>query len=448
MQPGFTMYEVGSISRLNAVNDIFKNFLNICAGALAFSLIGWDIQTGESFLTPYLADVGLARAAADVDALSQIKPHDAIGFLFQLGFATTAAAICSGAVTGRIRPHVYVAFAACYTGVTYPLIAFTVWHPQGLLFGAFQDFAGSVVVHSSGAAAGLAATLLLRPRIGFNGYDPVGLGPERLFIIAKRHAPHNIPLAALGASVLWIGWFGLTCGSLLIHGIPIPSGQIAAAAGFPAIIEALGGVATATLLAPAAAALTVTAIQLTQRQYGDVLDAMSGLIAGAVAVGAGANIYGPAEAILVGMVAGALYKFTRFLFERLFIDDPVATVAAHGFTGILGVCAVGFLKNSADPTAAALWQASVGIGLFSIVFLMSILFFVVVSIVFRLVERIVAPQPAGPRPFAMRVAYRTEVKGIDAALHGQDAYSFGSKEERLEADTRPPQRARPSQSRP
>ena len=426
MQPGFILYEAGSISRLNTINDIYKNFLSLCFGGVGFLLLGWDIINGKSFLTPWLVEIGLANPPGASRDENTMFPNETIAFLFQMGFATTAAAICAGAVTGRIRPHVYVAFAAAYAGITYPLIAFTVWNPQGLLYEVFTDFAGSVVVHSSGAAAGLAATILLRPRIGFNGYDPIGLGRDRLFRIAKRHAPHNIPLATFGAILLWVGWFGLTCGSLLVRGVPTPS--VYAGEFIPVYVNAIGETALTTILAPASAAVTVTFIQIAERRYGDILETMGGLIAGAVSIGAGANLYDPFEAIAVGACAGIVYKLTRILFERLNIDDPIANIASHGFTGILGVTAVAFFKPHPDPFMLAGWQASVGLALFATIFLMSLIFFTIVSTVFSLIERLIRAAPEGPRPSAMRVAYRTEVLGIDASLYGLDAYNFGAKE--------------------
>ncbi|MCI4665224.1 MAG: hypothetical protein MRY74_10940 [Neomegalonema sp.] len=425
MQPGFMMLETGAVSRLNAINDIYKNLLDICFGAVAFWLVGWDILTGASPLTPLLSQIGLAAAEPAATA-TVIKPDPTINFLFQLGFATTAATICSGAVTGRIRPHVYLVFAGLFTGFFYPLIAFTVWHPLGLLYGVFYDFAGSIVVHASGAAAGLAGTLLLRPRLAYNGYDPIGLGREQLFRVAKRHAPHNLPLAALGVVFLWIGWFGFNGGTLFANGLASPA--LAGTDVLSTTVAEFGRIAAATILAPAAAALTATLIHLLTGEDRSLLDTMNALLAGAVAVTAGANRFDAVDALLVGVVAGAAYRVGVVVLERRSVDDPVNAIAVHGLPGLVGVVAAP-LGAGVPSFQAALNQGAIGVGLFFVVFFSSLFMFALLNGLYALIRRVIgARDEEGPAPVAMRVPYRTEMLGIDAEVHGQDAYSFSAKE--------------------
>lgn len=423
MQPGFMLLEVGLVSRLNAINDIYKNLLDTCAGALAFYVIGWDVLTGQSSLTPLLVSAGFANPPPEV-AVETLQPSASMAFVFQLAFATTAATICSGAVTGRIRPHAYLVFAALFTGLIYPLIAFSVWHPQGLLFGRFYDFAGSVVVHAAGAAAGLAGSVLLRPRIGYNGYDPLNLGREQLFRLAKRHAPHNLPIAALGAFLLWIGWFGFNGGALFIGGAEAAS--VEDADGVAALFARLGDVFAATVIAPAAAALTVSAIHVFLKEDRSLMDALNALIAGAVAVTAGAALYTPGEAALVGVGAALVFRLARAAFERTNIDDPVHAIAAHGFTGVFGVAAVGFVGPDAGVETALL-QAAFGLAVFLWIFLLSLVGFGLVGLGARLVGR--SDHGDAPRPRSgLRLAYRIEINGVDAELHGQSAYGSDAKD--------------------
>ena len=426
MQPGFMLLEVGSISRLNALNDIYKNFLDVCCGAVFFWLIGWDILTGQSPVTDLLINLGLANnAAAGVEP--RISPNDDIAFLFQLSFASTAATISSGAVSGRIRPHVYLIFTGFFTAIIYPTIAFSVWNPSGLLYGVFTDFAGSVVVHSTGAAAGLAGTLLLGPRIGFNGYDPIGVGREETFEITRRHAPHNMPLAAIGIFLLWLGWFGFNGGTTFADGVALSAGQTPIEA-LAAAFETFGNVMVVTILGPAAAALTVTVMHALFNEDRDILDTMNGLIAGAVGITAGSDTLTASQAIVVGIAAAVVFRATRTLCEKRFIDDPVNVIAAHGLTGVLGVAAVG-LTTGDDGVSAMIRQGGIGLAIFAAAFLASLALFTVIDIAAKLTRAALKPsslrQIMAERP--MRVPYRTEIYGIDAATHGQDAYNFGSR---------------------
>lgn len=418
MQPALFLFQVGSASRLNAINDYYKGVINLGAGALAFQLVGWDIVTGQSALTPLLAQAGFADA--DAAAPSGGLADESLRFLLHLGFAATAASICSGASAGRMRPQIFSAFAIGYAGVAYPILAFTVWHPQGLLYGEFTDFAGSVVVHGMGATSALAATMILRPRIGFNGYDPIGLGREQLYRLAKRHAPHSIPLAILGGLLVWICWIGLTAGAFFAQLGPLAEGGAGAA--LSSLFGDLGAILRATLLAPSAAAMVVVATQIIFNQYRDAIYTLRAAIAGAVAVSAGADLYGAGAAILVGVGAGALFLATSDVYRRLNIDDPVASIAAHGPAGVFGVAAAGFMSD-ADPIAAALLQAAYGLVLFALMFVATLAFFYGASLVTGAVDRISGGREKRERGVsALRVSHSEELQGVDVTLHGQDAY--------------------------
>lgn len=419
MQPAMFLFQVGSVSRLNAINDFYKGVINLGAGALVFHFLGWDILRGESFVTPLMVEVGLA-AEEPAAAQSFFQPDASLSFLLHLAMAITAASICSGAVAGRMRPYIYSTFAIGYIGVAYPIFGFSVWHPQGILFGELNDFAGSVVVHGMGATSALAATMMLRPRVGFNGFDPVGLGREQLFRISKRHAPHNIPLAILGGVVMWVCWIGLTCGVYLANAAPDPA--VTGAEALPTLIGKLGGVAEATLLAAATAGMIVVTTQIALNQFRDVIYTLRAAISGAVAVSAGVHLYTPDIAILVGLSAGLLFLATSDIYRRLNIDDPVASIAAHGPAGVLGVVAAGLITGE-EPLQEAVKQGAIGVGMFLAMFVTTLFFLFVLGLAADLVQRVVAPRKRGKGGSILRISYKDELEGVDIALHGQDAYS-------------------------
>lgn len=427
MQPGFMLFEAGSVSRKNAVNNIFKNIADFAIGGLVFWLVGFSIFSGDFWAVQLFEPLGLTQ---DVGTPSANIPIAApLFFLFQLGFASAAVTVSSGAVTARISPHAYLAFVALFTGVIYPTVGFLVWSPSGALYGVFQDFAGGVVVHSTGAAAGLAGAILLRPRLGYNGYDPIDVGPERLFRIAATHAPHNMPLAALGVFLLWIGWFGFNGGTLLAAGAPAP--QSGGADGYFELGEALmsgfGTILVNTTLSPCAA---VAAIVLWQTVSGDDLnmqDMLNGVIAGLVGVTAGADVLTPGLAAAAGVGSALVFLATKRLLIWASIDDPVGAVPAHGLTGVFGAV---FLSLATPETliATALSQAIYALAIFAGVFVASLAAFWLAGWLCRIGAMIAAPGRAGDawRRNHLRVDFRTEVNGLDERLHGQDAYNFRS----------------------
>ena len=425
MQPGFLLLEVGSVSRRNALNDAFKNSLDLCVGGLAYWLVGHTIYTGDAGLLELFTAIGLAQPLSQPQAL--IQAEDTLQFLYQMAFAATGATICSAAVTGRIWSITYLMFVAVFSGFIYPLVAFLAWNPASILAGSYTDFAGGVVVHACGAAAGLAGTLLLRPRLGYNGYDPMRLGRERLFRIAARHAPHNVPMAALGVFLLWLGWYGFNGGTAFLNGVPLS----AEGGGEPLqdLMRTLGNIAIATTLAPCAAAAATLLIRLLMREDLDLLETLNSLVAGLVAVTAGAHLFSAPQAILVGVAAAVIYRLARRLFVRLTIDDPVSAIAAHGLTGVAGAVAVAFvLPGSVAANAAQ--QLGASVGLVAMVFLLSLLAFKLVEAIALLCVTLAAPEKVRKiwRHGALRIHHDVEMSGIDETLHGQDAYSFLAKD--------------------
>lgn len=309
MQAGFALLEGGASRAKNAVNVIMKNYADLCFGVLAFWLIGFGLMFGSN----PSGWIGIDHFAMDA-----LNGSEAAFFVFQAMFAATAATIVSGAVAERMRFWPYVVGSIILTAVLYPVFGSWVWGSfyQGsgwLADLGFVDFAGSTVVHSIGGWCALAAVLVLGPRLGRFGADG-----------SPRTIPgHNLPVAALGIFILWLGWFGFNGGSTLAAGADI--GTILMNTNLAAGAGAVGTLLTLGLLLRPVSALTT----------------LNGSLAGLVAITAGCASMSAGYAVLTGLIAGAVMVFSAGLLERLRIDDVVGAIPVHGFCGAWGTVAAG-----------------------------------------------------------------------------------------------------------
>jgi Amt family ammonium transporter len=311
MQLGFLMLEAGAVRAKNTVNVAVKNLADLCLSSLIFWAFGFAMMFGLPVFPAASAAGGFGMAAF---------------FLFQAAFCGTAATIVSGAVAERMSFRGYMATTAVITGLIYPVVGRWSW--GGLGGGApgwletlgFVDFAGSTVVHSVGGWVALAAVLVIGPRQGrfFDARD-------RAFDGA------NLALSAGGGLVLWIGWMGFNGGSVL------------------AMAPAVGGVLLATLMAGAAGGATATAFSALGDGRVPPMGLCNGVIAGLVAVTAGAHLASPVAAVLIGAVGAVAAALAGRLLERCRIDDPVGAVPSHLAAGMVGTLAVAFLMPGADP---------------------------------------------------------------------------------------------------
>ena len=230
--------------------------------------------------------------------------------------------IVSGAVAERMKLSSFIVFCIVLTGFIYPIQGFWKWGGGFLDAKGFYDFAGSGVVHLTGASAALAAVLLLGPRKGKYGKD------GRVTPIPGA----NLPLAALGTWILWMGWFGFNGGSVL---------SIAGT-------ESANAVALVLVNTNAAAVGGVLASMVVSKLWFGKVDLtmiLNGALAGLVAITAGADLATPLGASLVGALGGTLVVFAIVTLDKLKIDDPVGAISVHGVVGVLGVIAVAFFSD-------------------------------------------------------------------------------------------------------
>ena len=382
MEGGFALLEAGFVRSKNAMSIIAKVIIDVTFGGIAFYIIGFGIAYGNS--NGWFAfDTGITTK----DLGLGLTVSNKLFWFIQLGFAIAAISIVSGAVAERMKIWSYAIYVFIFCAVMYPLVANWVWNPNGwLALRGFNDFAGSAAVHAMGGFSALAAAIVLGPRIGkYRKNGEVNAIPG-----------HNLPLAAIGAFILWFGWFGFNPGSTL---------------GAVGNWELIGTVATNTFLASAAGGIST--MFYTYFRYGqiDITMTINGVLAGLVAITAGCNVVGPNAAIIIGLIAGVLVDIAVLYIDKLKIDDPVGAIAVHGVNGFFGAIAVGLFATDGGlffggGTAMLATQALgvLVIGAFGFVF---------TFILMKIMQKTVG----------IRISKVEESAGIDAVSFGVEAYS-------------------------
>jgi Amt family ammonium transporter len=336
MAAGFTMLEAGLVQKKDVSEIVTKNLGLYSIACIMYLACGFILMyPGSAVIEGILPGIGSSWG------LSTALPIEEIGmeygmdysqqadFFFQVVFVATAMSIVSGAVAGRMKLIPFFLFAIILTGFIYPIQGYWNWGGGFLSSGGYSDYAGSGTVHLCGAAAALAIVTVLGPRRGkYNSDGSVNAMPGS-----------NIPIAALGAWILWLGWFGFNGGSELV--VSSEASAIAVSQVFlNTNMAAAGGVVAALL----------TSLFATGKM--DVTMAINGAIAGLVAITAGPSAPTGGEAVIIGAIGGIIVYFSILLFEkRLKIDDPVGAISAHGIVGIYGVMVVPFTSD-----ASFLWQ--------------------------------------------------------------------------------------------
>ena len=334
MAAGFTMLEAGLVQKKDVSEIVTKNIGLYSIACIMYLACGFVIMYPVSYIIEGVLPSILGTSSF---GLSTSLPNEDIGmpygmdysqqadFFFQVVFVATAMSIVSGAVAGRMKLIPFYLFAIVLTGLIYPIQGAWNWG-GGFLSGTlgYSDYAGSGTVHLCGAAAALAVVTVLGPRNG--KYAPDGT--------SLPMPGSNIPMAALGVWILWLGWFGFNGGSELI--VSNEASAIAVSQVFMNTnMAACGGVVAAIL------------VSLIRTGKMDVTMAMNGAIAGLVAITAGPSAPSGGESILIGALGGVLVYFSILFFDNVLkLDDPVGAISAHGTVGILGVMVVPFTSDA------------------------------------------------------------------------------------------------------
>jgi Amt family ammonium transporter len=402
MNLGFALVESGFARAKNTVNIISKNFIVFAVSTVAFLVVGWGLMYGDG--NPLIGLKGLlmlggpdnSPATGDAyrgvySALSWAGVPLMAKFFFQLVFAGTAATIVSGAVAERIKYVSFIVFSFLLVAFVYPIVGHWIWGGGWLASRGFWDFAGSTVVHSTGAWAALAGVLVLGPRIGKYGKNgTVNVIPG-----------HNMTSAMTGALVLWLGWFGFNPGSTM-----------AADPG------AISHIIVTTNLAAAAGALVATAVAWKVLGKPDIGMTINGMLGGLVGITAGCAFVSMGSSLVIGAIAGAIVVFGVLLLDKLRLDDPVGALAVHGMGGIFGTLAVGLFaqdKFAPGTTGDGLFFGG-GAGLFAnqLIGVLAVGAFVfAVSMIAWLGIK---------ATLGVRVSEEEELEGLDIGEHGNRAY--------------------------
>jgi Amt family ammonium transporter len=383
MAAGFAMLEAGLVRAKNTTEILTKNVALFAIASTMYMVCGYAIMyDGAIFLSGIVGD-GVAGAE---EAATYAPSAD---FFFQVVFVATAMSIVSGAVAERMKLWAFLVFAVVMTGVIYPLEGSWTWGGADV-FGlynlgdlGFSDFAGSGIVHMAGAAAALAGVLLLGARKG--KYGPNG----------EVHAipGSNLPLAALGTFILWLGWFGFNGGSVLATSSVGDSNAVAVVF-MNTNAAAAGG---------AIAALIVGRILFGKA---DLTMLLNGALAGLVAITAEPSTPTALQATLFGALGGVLVVFSILTLDKLKIDDPVGAISVHGVVGFLGLMLVPITNPLTDDGGASFTGQLIGaLTIFTWVFVASLVVWGVLKVV-----------------MGIRVSEEEEYEGMDIADCGMEAY--------------------------
>ena len=345
MAAGFTMLEAGMVQKKDVSEIVTKNLGLYSIACIMYLVCGFALMySGDSYLGGLLPNISSSWSlsmATEADPMmygsdGSVEGGDFVGyyshqadFFFQVVFVATAMSIVSGAVAGRMKMLPFFLFAVVLTGFIYPTQGFWNWGGGFESLGiSYSDYAGSGTVHLCGAAAAMAVVTVLGPRNGKYAYDGT---PNPM-------PGSNIPMAALGAWILWLGWFGFNGGSEL------KVSEVSSA-------TAVSQVFLNTNMAAAGGVLAALFMSLFMTGKMDVTMAINGAIAGLVSITADPLSPAGGTAVIVGAIGGAIVYFSIVFLEKAGVDDPVGAISAHGTVGILGVMVVPFTSD-----ASFLWQ--------------------------------------------------------------------------------------------
>ena len=377
MQAGFAMVETGFTRAKNAINIMMKNLMDFSMGSIAYWAIGFGLMFGVS-KTGFFGTSGFFLSDFKIGG----DPWVLAFWMFQAVFAATAATIVSGAMAERTKFIGYLLYSIVISALIYPIFGSWAW---GSLFNGsgwlesfgFIDFAGSTVVHSVGGWAALAGAMVLGPRLG--KYTKEGKVNPIL--------GHNIPLAAIGVFILWLGWFGFNPGSTTSASKDIAmifvNTNLAAAAG-------------------SIMAMLVSWIKFGKPEAGMTLN---GALAGLVGITAGCANVTPTSSVVIGSIAGVIVVFSVLFFDKIKIDDPVGAISVHGVCGAWGTLAAGIFNIGGISLKILSVQLTGIVSCFAWTFPLAYL-------VFKLIDVTIG----------LRISREEELEGLDATEHGGNAY--------------------------
>jgi Amt family ammonium transporter len=386
--PGVALFYGGLVRAKNMLSVLMQSTVITALVIVAWVFWGYSMAFGDApsaywggLGKAFLAGVTMESMAATFTAGVVIPEY--IFIVFQMTFACITAALIIGAFAERIKFSALMLFILLWVTIVYFPIAHMVWDSDGLIYGwGALDFAGGTVVHINAGIAALVGCIIIGPRIGYK---------------KDNMSPHSMTLSMVGAAILWVGWFGFNAGSNL---------------------EANGGAALAminTFTATAGAILAWVVIDIMMHGKASLLGAISGMVAGLVAVTPAAGFAGPVAAIFLGAVASiACYFFVAVVKHKLGYDDSLDVFGIHGVGGIVGAIGTGVV-NSAALGGIGYGDMSMGGQVYTQILgvLVTVVWSGIASFVlYKIVDMLIG----------LRVKEEQEREGLDLAEHGERAY--------------------------
>jgi Amt family ammonium transporter len=383
--PGLALFYGGMVRKKNVLATLMQTFAIVCVVTVLWWLIGysWAFTPGGKFLGGFSRALfnGMAFMHDPVNKLSvshlALTIPETVYAMFQLTFAAITPALIAGAFADRMKFSAMLVFMAAWSLLVYVPIAHMVWEPTGWLNAAgVLDYAGGTVVHINAGAAGLASCLVLGKRLGY--------GREAM-------PPHNLTLTLMGASLLWVGWFGFNAGS---------AGAADGRAGMAMLV---------TQMATAVAALSWMFAEWVSKGKPSVLGIASGAVAGLVAITPASGFVGPTPAVIIGLAAGVLcFIAATSLKHALKYDDSLDAFGVHGIGGIIGALLTGVFvsKEISGVELSTMQQLLVqfeGVGV-------TVIYgFAASFIILKVIDMTIG----------LRVTEEQEREGLDISLHGE-----------------------------
>ncbi|WP_433943000.1 ammonium transporter [Paenibacillus sp. SN-8-1] len=326
MEGGFALVEAGFVRYKNNVNIIMKVFADITIGTLCYYVVGFALMYGKDMW----GAIGTSGFMLHGD-LSHLNFSISVDtyWLFQAAFAIAVISIVSGAVAERINFRVYLLYIVLMTALIYPIAGHWVWGSGWLGALGMRDFAGSAVIHALGGFSALAAAIVIGPRKG--KFTSKGASTISL--------PSNLPLASVGAFLLWFGWFGFNAGSTLT-----------------ASDVRIGHIAVVTMLSAAAGGASTLVYTLIRYNRSDAPSVINGSLAGLVGITAGCAFVSDGAAIFIGAVSGLLMMAATNWLEARRIDDPVGAFPVHAVSGVWGTLATGLFAREGGLLYGGGWH--------------------------------------------------------------------------------------------
>ena len=380
--PGLALFYGGMVRKKNVLATLMQSFACTCVVTLLWWLIGysWAFTPGNGFIggTSRALFNGMTFISGETVnklTVSHLAPTipETVYAMFQMTFAIITPALIAGAFADRMKFSAMLVFMSVWSLLVYAPIAHMVWEPTGWLNASHVlDYAGGTVVHINAGVAGLASCLVLGKRLGY--------GKERM-------QPHNLTYTLIGASLLWVGWFGFNAGSAV------------------AADGRAGMAMLATQMATGAAALGWMFAEWVSKGKPSVLGIASGAVAGLVAITPASGFVGPTAAVIIGIVAGVVCYIAATSLKHAFnYDDSLDAFGVHGVGGIVGALLTGVFasKEISGMDGSLLIQAK-GVGV-TLVY-----GFVVSYVILKVIDMTIG----------LRVTEEQEREGLDISLHGE-----------------------------